>query len=134
MFLKSLHKQSWYVVFYFFTNLHTNHRAFSAKNCATPVEDIDLLEVDLPGLSIKFTVTPLKFSIFLHRPPAPAGNPCFFLNFWFTPLEFQWLLLYVSGTFHWYPQQGGYIFFPEKPIWSHFRTSLFCRITVHQLS
>ena len=94
MFLKSLHKQSWYVVFYFFTNLHTNHRAFPAKNCATPVEDIDLLEVDLPGLSIKFTVTPLKFSIFLHRPPAPAGNPCFFLNFWFTPLEFQWLLLY----------------------------------------
>ena len=31
-----------------------------------PVEVIDFFGVDLPGLPIKFTVTPLEFSIFLH--------------------------------------------------------------------
>ena len=48
-------------------------------------------EVDPPGFLVEFTVILLEFSIFLHWPP---GNPCFFLNSWFTPLEFQLLELY----------------------------------------
>ena len=35
-----------------------------------------------PCISIWIYRDPLEFSIFLHWPP---GNPCYFLNFWFTP-------------------------------------------------
>ena len=40
------------------------HWAFPEKNCNPPVEDIDFFEVDPPGFPVKFTVTPLEFSIF----------------------------------------------------------------------
>ena len=40
--------------------------AFPEKKLYPPVEDIDFFEVDSPGFSIKFTVTPLEFFIFLH--------------------------------------------------------------------
>ena len=45
------------------------------------------------GFPVKFTVTPLEFSIFLHWPPA-LWKSMIFLNFWCTSLEFQRLLLY----------------------------------------
>ena len=48
-------------------------------------------EVDPPGFLVKFTVTPLEFSIFFALTPLEIH---IFLNFWFTPLEFQRILLY----------------------------------------
>ena len=42
-----------------------------------------------PGFSIKFTVTPLEFSIF-----CTPWESMFLLNFWCAPLEFQRLIIY----------------------------------------
>ena len=107
-----------FILLYHYNSGHTVLRPSSLtlgfsrkKNCIPPVEGNDCFEVDPPGFPVKFTVTPWNFPFFCIY---PSRNPCFFLNFWCTPLEFQRLLLYPHGIFHWYPQQGGYNFFSGK--------------------
>ena len=95
------HQRTW--------DLLTLKLSFSRKELYPPVEDIDFF----PGFPVKFTVTLLEYFFWNIFPP---GNPCFFLNFWFTSLEFQRLLLYPPGIFHWYPRQGVAILFWKSPL------------------
>ena len=61
-----------------------------------------------PGFSVKFTVTPWIFPFFYIDPLKFWCNSWNSNDFYSTPL--------FPGIFYWYPQQGGYIFFLEKPI------------------
>ena len=87
------HQRTW--------DLLTLKLSFSRKELYPPVEDIDFF----PGFPVKFffALTPLEIHIF-------------FLNFWFTSLKFQRLLLYPPGIFHWYPRQGVTILFWKSPL------------------
>ena len=87
-----------------FLNILYAKMGFSRNNCTLLSRISIFFEVDPPGFPFKFTVTPLEFSIFFALTP---WKSMFFLNFLRTPVEFQRLLLYPPGIFHWYPQQGG---------------------------
>ena len=66
------------------------------------------LKLTPPGFPVKFTVTPpLEFSIFLHWLP---WTSMFFPQYGI-PKSFT----HPPGIFYWYPQQGGFNFFLEKP-------------------
>ena len=74
-------------------------------------------------ISILLKLTPLNFLWNLPWPPwnflffsiDPPGNPCFFLNLWCTPLEFQRLLLYPLEFSTDILNMGVAIFFWKSP-------------------
>ena len=84
---------------------------FPEKNCIPPVEDIDFFEVDPPGFPVKFSVTPLEFSIFCIDFP---GNPCFFPEFFGVPPGIPTNITLPGGNFLLISLTGGLTFFSGK--------------------
>ena len=92
---------------------------FQKKKLHHPCWEYRFFWISPPEFPVKFTVIPLEFSFFfLHWPP--PWKSTFFPQFLVHSLEFQQILLYVPGIFHWYPQQGVTIFFLEKPIFTYY--------------
>ena len=76
-------------------------------------------------------MTLLEFSTFFAL--TPSRNPRFSLKFWHTPWNSNYFHSLPPWNFHWYPQQGSFKVFLEKPN-GHFSKFYKKGLVVYKLS